>query len=219
MGGEKQNTGARQEQIVRAALHIIAGEGTGSLSVARISQEIGLVPSAIYRHFNGKNEVIDAVLERVRQLLLANVAMVKAETDNPLAALRLLMNRHLNLLCENDGISTLIFSDQVYSGPAKRKGRIYAIIQAYLAAIGQLVQEGKRSRSIGDQIDRDTAAVLFLGLVQPPAILWHLSDGRFNAQKQAACAWTLFEKAIAPDKIFERGVNRHSHSLEPRKEL
>lgn len=166
------------------------------MSVARISEEVGLVPSAIYRHFRGKDEVIDAVLKRIRELLLANVASVKGKAGNPLEALRLLMTRHLNLFCENDGISTLIFSDQVYSGPAKRKRAIFAVIQDYRLAVAELVREGQSKGWIKDSLDPDAVAVMFLGLVQPPGILWHLSEGRFDVRKQASRGWEMFETAI-----------------------
>lgn len=196
MGSEKQNTELRQEQIVRAALEVIAADGVGALSVDRISRKVGLVPSAIYRHFSGKDEVIDAVLGLVGKLLLANVAEVKKAAENPLGALRLLMDRHLELLCDNDGISTLIFSDEVYSGPAKRKNRVYAVIQDYRNGIREIVQESQRKRLVKDGLDPDAIAVMFLGLVQPPAVLWHLSAGRFDVRKQATLAWQMFEAAI-----------------------
>lgn len=196
MGTDKLTTEIRQEQIVRAALGLIAAEGVGTLSVGRIARKVGLVPSAIYRHFRGKDEVIDAVMGLIRELLLANVTGVRKQAENPLDALRLLMNRHLKLLCENDGISTLIFSDQVYSGPAKRKSRVYAVIDEYRSGISQLVQEGQRKRLIRDGLDPDAIAVMFLGLVQPPSILWHLSEGRFDVRKQATQGWQMFETAI-----------------------
>lgn len=197
MGSEKQNSEIRQEQIARAALELIACEGVGSLSVGRIARKVGLVPSAIYRHFLAQSEIIDAVLELIHELLLANVAAVKQQAPNPVDALRLLMNRHLELLCDNDGISTLVFSDEVYSGPAKRKSRIYAVIQDYLRKISELVQEGQRKGLIKDGLNSHATAVLFLGLVQPPAVLWHLSKGRFEVRKQAVQAWQMFEAAIA----------------------
>lgn len=196
MAKEKQNTEIRRKQIVRAALEVIACDGVGALSVARISRKVGLVPSAIYRHFGEKDEIIDAVLELVHELLLANVAAVRNETDNPLDALRRLMDRHLRLLCDNDGVSTLIFSDQVYSGPAKRKSRIYSVIQDYRVAISKLVQDGQRKRLIKADLDPGAIAVMFLGLVQPPGVLWHLSEGRFDVRKQAVQGWQMFEAAI-----------------------
>jgi len=44
MKREKLNTEVRQEQIVEAAMNLIAAQGLRRLSVAAISKKIGLVP-------------------------------------------------------------------------------------------------------------------------------------------------------------------------------
>ena len=196
MASEKQNTEIRQEQIAVAALRIIGQHGTRALNVVRIAGIVGLVPSAIYRHFGGKDDVIDAVLELVRKRLRANVAAVAAESRNPLEALRLLVDRHITFLCENDGVSTLIFSDQVYSGPKKRKVKIYGVINDYLQEITKLVRDGQEKQLIRGDLEPAAIAVMLLGLVQSPAILWHLSEGNFGVKRQTEQAWRAFERAI-----------------------
>lgn len=198
MASHKQNTAIRQQQIARAALQAISLGGTKSLSLARIAQSVGLVPSAIYRHFGGKDEVIDSVLDLIGDHLQANLASVDAETGNAVEALRRLMNRHVNLLCQNDGVSTLIFSDQVFSGPARRKAKIYKVIRDYLAGIGKLVRKGQQARLIRADVESEVIAVMFLGLVQPPAVLSHLSEREFDVTAQTEQAWRVFKDAIGP---------------------
>ncbi|HWQ93703.1 MAG TPA: TetR/AcrR family transcriptional regulator [Clostridia bacterium] len=196
MANDKQKTQVRQEQIATAALQIIGRHGTRALNIARIARAVGLVPSAIYRHFGGKDEVIDAVLNLVRSNLQANVLAAAKDAESPLDALRSLVNSHIRFLCENDGVSTLIFSDQVYSGPKKRKAKIYEVIKGYLQGISKLVRDGQQKHFIRSDIDADVVAVMFLGLVQPPGILWHLSEGNFGVRNQTDQAWQVFEKAI-----------------------
>lgn len=196
MANDKQNTQIRQEQIATAALQIIGRHGTRALSVARIARSVGLVPSAIYRHFGGKDEVIDAVLDLIRSNLQANVVAAATEAENPLDALRRLVNLHIKFLCTNDGVSTLIFSDQVYSGPKKRKAKIYGVIKDYLQGISKFVRDGQDKGFIRSELDSNAVAVMFLGLVQSPTILWHLSEGNFGVQSQSGQAWQVFERAI-----------------------
>ena len=73
MGTEKLDTEVRQEQLAQAALSLITTQGPKSLSVARVARRVGLVPSAVYRHFESKDELLDAVLEMIRERLNANV--------------------------------------------------------------------------------------------------------------------------------------------------
>ncbi|MBM3881322.1 MAG: TetR/AcrR family transcriptional regulator [Verrucomicrobia bacterium] len=196
MANEKEKTEVRREQIARAALDVMARRGVRGLSVAALARSVGLVPSAIYRHFPSKDHVLDLVLDQLREHLLANVEAVQAERADALEALHALLRRHVKLLRENQAIPLLVFSDQIYSGRAERKTKMHAILQSYLAAVGDLIRAGQQARSIQSGVDPAVAAVLFLGLVQPAAILWHLSEGGFDVTRQAERAWRIFAKAM-----------------------
>jgi AcrR family transcriptional regulator len=196
MKNEKMKTEVRREQIATAALQLIARRGVRGLSIAGIARQVGLVPSAIYRHFDGKDHVLDLVLDQIRQRLLDNVQAVQAETADSMEALRRLLFRHIKLIRESEAIPMLVFSDQVYSGRPERKARMQQIIQDYLEQVGKVVQRGQKEKTLRADLDPAVAAVMFLGLVQPAAILWHLSEGEFDVTKHTEKAWQVFRRAI-----------------------
>jgi hypothetical protein len=37
---------------------------------------------------------------------------------------------------------------------------------------------------------------LFLGLIQPAGILWHMSEGRFDVTKHVEKAWRIFSESV-----------------------
>ena len=80
MRAPKINTEIRQEQIAEAAIELIAAEGVNSLSIAGIAERVGIVPSAFYRHYKSKDEVLDAILDQLRIKLLGNVTAVRKES-------------------------------------------------------------------------------------------------------------------------------------------
>ena len=59
---EKKGTEIRREEIIMAALTLVANQGVKSMTVERISSMVGIVPSAIYRHFTNKAEILEAVI-------------------------------------------------------------------------------------------------------------------------------------------------------------
>src|SRR5450756_2159291 len=91
MATEKLDTLVRREQIIQAALSLIGSHGLRRLSVASLARRIGLVPSALYRHFKGKEDVIEAVLQHIRDSLQQNVRVVRDETPDALERLRRLL--------------------------------------------------------------------------------------------------------------------------------
>ena len=87
MATEKLETEVRQQQIAQAALALVAAKGVAELSMAGVAQRLGLVPSAIYRHFKSKDEVLDATILHIRQRLMENVRAARVSTADPVECL------------------------------------------------------------------------------------------------------------------------------------
>ena len=66
---ETTNGGARErlsrEMIVRGALALADAEGLEAVTIRRLAQEHGVTPMALYRHFREKEDLIDAVVDRL----------------------------------------------------------------------------------------------------------------------------------------------------------
>ena len=56
---QKTRTEIRRGQIARAALALVARRGLNNLNIGALADEVGVVPSAIYRHYPGKDAVLD----------------------------------------------------------------------------------------------------------------------------------------------------------------
>ena len=195
----KIRTAVRQEQIAQAALDVIGAQGVAALSVAAVAQRIGLVPSALYRHFRRKDQILDAVLELIGQRLMENVAGAQHEGADPLERLRLLLVRHVAMIRQNQVILRIVFSEAIYGHHQTWRAKIQAILQGYLHAIAGLLRDGQRLGLVRRDADPAVAALLFLGLVQPAAILWHISNGRFDLDRQVMNGWKIFHRGIATD--------------------
>jgi TetR/AcrR family fatty acid metabolism transcriptional regulator len=196
MSREKLQTGVRQDQIIDAALALAAGRGVRALSMAAIARRVGFAPSAIYRHFPGKDALLDAVLERVRERLHGAIAAARAETDDPVEALRRLLERHMRLLHQNRGLNRVLFADDFHVGHPERRQRLLGLFAGYLDGVADVIREGQRRRRIRGDVNARSLAVLFLGLIQPASVLWVLSDGRFDVTAQARAAWPIFEQSL-----------------------
>lgn len=204
----------RREQIAETVLSVIAAKGINGLSVAAVARRIGLVPSALYRHFGRKDQMLDAALELIGLRLLANVEAAGREAeDRPLECLRLLLMGHVELIRENRGIQRIVFSEDVFRAHPERRSKMYAMIRAYIDRIAGIVRRGQDLGEIRRDVAPQTAAVMFLGLVQPAAILWQMSDGAFDVTKQAERAWRVFNEAI---QSRHRDVPRKSEIVKRR---
>lgn len=212
MRAEKLTGEIRRRQIATAALNLIARQGIKGLSVASVALKVGVVPSALYRHFKGKEQILEATLGLIQDLIKENIRRVRRESISPLEQLKLLMMRHLEMIREFQAIPRIIFSDEISSSNPLRRAALYKIIQRILKQVAQLIAEGQHLGQIKPDLNPDTVSVLFLGLVQPPAILWYLSQGKFALSKHIKMAWPIFEKAVKieakPVEPFKNKISR-----------
>ncbi len=196
MSLEKLDSGVRKEQIAQAVLALVASRGIRGLSVAGVARRIGLVPSAIYRHYRSKDQAIDAALDLIGERLLGNVRVVCGEHRGALERLEALLFRHMALIRENRAIPRIVFSEEVFHGSRERKEKVWGIIGGYLEAIAEVIRKGQEERLLRTDADPGTLATMFLGLIQPAAILWILSSGRFDIDRHARVAWKVYRGTI-----------------------
>ncbi len=193
---QKLDTEIRKEQIAQAALTVVARYGLRRLNIAQVARLVGVVPSALYRHFPSKDAILDTVMGLVRERLLENVRTVTEAVSDPFEQLRLLLERHVQFIEQNQALPRIIFSEQVYDGRPGRRRVMFKTIQAYLDKVADIVREGQTKGQIRKDLDAATIAVMFLGLIQPAAILSHMSDGDFDVTGHAERAWGMFVDAI-----------------------
>ena len=200
----KLETRVRRDQIAEATLALVEEQGLARLSVAEVARRVGLAPSALYRHYPSKDAVLDAVLERVRQRLHGIVAQAEREEGDTIAALRRLLTLHLELIAEKQALFPVLLNDAFLSGSLARRRRVFDVIAGYLARVAALIRRGQVAGTIRTDVAARTLATLFLGIVQPTAMLRVLSGGTFRTQAPVREAWRLYEQILrgkAPRRI------------------
>lgn len=196
MGYQRLNRQTRREQIAETALRIVGDQGMKGLSLAALARRVGIVPSAIYRHFKGKEELLDAILELFQKRVMANVQAVKEETGDPLEQMRRLLMRHVELIRENEALPRIIFSEDVHHRSSARRNKLLGIVKSLLGEVECMLKEGQRAGLVRKDLNPSTLALVFLGLFQPAAVLWHLSQGEFDVTRHAKRAWEVFKRGV-----------------------
>jgi AcrR family transcriptional regulator len=196
MRAQKLGTDIRQEQIAETALDLVADQGMKALSVARVAHRIGVVPSAIYRHYRSKDEVLEAVLNLIQDKLTKNIEIVCNDYTDALERLHHLLQLHIKLIRENQGIPRIVLSQEIHRGHPQRKIRMNTIIEKYLAQVTDIICQGQTKGHICSEFAPETISMMYLGIIQPAAFRWELSDGQFDITKHADKAWRILEASI-----------------------
>lgn len=197
MRAPKKKTDVRRLQLAQAALKRIAVHGLEGLRIADIAADVGLVPSAVYRHFGSKEDIVDSILEYVHSSLRNNLRRARAEQNNPLGQLEILMKLHVDMLSDNEALARIVFSQGIYGGKPHSSGKIKDILDGYLGEVQKMIRAGKRAGIVRQDVRPKTASLLFLGSILSAVIIRDVSVDGYDVMRHRKNIWALFCQAIA----------------------
>lgn len=58
-------TEARRAEIIEGALAVAAERGVNRVTTQAIADQVGIAPSAIFRHFKSRDEILSAAINRI----------------------------------------------------------------------------------------------------------------------------------------------------------
>ena len=61
-------TGDTKERILETALELFAQSGYLGTSMSDIAKQLGITKAALYKHYTGKQELLDRIVERMNQM-------------------------------------------------------------------------------------------------------------------------------------------------------
>lgn len=85
--GASASANVQRERIVAAALALLAEGGAAGLTMRTIGDRVGLHNSSLFHHFASKREIVRAVLARINDGLLQQLAPLAAEREPALETL------------------------------------------------------------------------------------------------------------------------------------
>lgn len=196
MALEKLKTETRQRQILEAAIALIAAQGVRRLRVTSLARRVGLAPSALYRHFRGKQQIVEAAMQRVQRQTLENLREVCSTTTSALERLKFLLTRVIKMTRELQAMPQMVFAGAMCGGRPQHTLQADGFFKGVLAAIEAVVREGQERGEIRTDLNATSLAVMFWGMLPPAVILWRISGGEFDVTRYAENAWKLYSESL-----------------------
>lgn len=112
---KKQNyhKGNVREDLIEAAERLLQEEGVAAVSVRRVAREVGVVPSAVYNHFENREALLTAIAaDGYHQLEVIGKRLSERRAE-PRDVLRQLARAYLRFAAANPNLYRLMFSAEV----------------------------------------------------------------------------------------------------------
>ncbi|MEF8835464.1 MAG: TetR/AcrR family transcriptional regulator, partial [Candidatus Thermoplasmatota archaeon] len=110
MTRQRLSTDERQKDILEATLKIIQEGGYTNLTIRMISNEIEVSEAAIYKHFSGKEDILNDLAEWIFEKNQVSVD----ESEDEFEILEDIIRNKFNILEENPYFTAVLFQDELF---------------------------------------------------------------------------------------------------------
>lgn len=186
----RQPTEARRQQIADAALKVIAEQGLGRFTTQAIAAEVGITDGTLFRHFDSKEDIVLAALDRVEARLFDGFPPDDAD---PLVRLERFFRFRAALVGASPVIARLAFSDELPHVAGERGGRqVQSWKDRSLDFVVACVEEAADQGRIPPGLPAREVGVMVLGTLIALVRFGELAAGPAAADR----AWSVIERLI-----------------------
>jgi AcrR family transcriptional regulator len=164
MARERKPTSDRKTEIADAALHVIARQGIAALTMATLAAELGVTAGALFRHFESREAILDAVAVRVVELLDASFP---SEDLPPAARLEAFVRARTAVVGQAPGLARLLLSEQfALALPERSVARIQAAIEKSRGFVVRALRDAAARGEVRADLPPEDLAAIVMGTMQ-----------------------------------------------------
>ena len=192
MDKKKKTLTSRQAEIVDAALKLIAEQGIQHLTIRNLSTAIGVTEAALYRHFPGKTEIIQAMVSRFEEDV-DDIGELRGWT-----AVEAALVRRTELVLAKPDLARVLFAEELFKDSPEIAQILHGMMQRHHKIMIRYFQEAIDDGVIRADIPMDTLFRLILGPLRLLIKQWGLSDGAFDLRAKRDEMLEFMKELLAP---------------------
>jgi len=175
----KKDQGKRQNEILDAALHLIAEKGIRNLTIRHLSQAMHITDAALYYYFQDKLAIIQALVSRFE----GEADAVEDELHGWAAVEAALIHRTELVLATPD-LARVVFAEELFQGDPEVEQILFGMMQRHRKIMLRHFKEAEDAGEIRSDIPDDTLFRMILGPLRLLIKQWGMSHGAFDLRKE-----------------------------------
>ena len=175
----KKDQSKRQNEILDAALHLIAEKGIRNLTIRHLSQAMHITDAALYYYFQDKLAIIQALVSRFE----GDADAVEGNLRGWAAVEAALIHRTELVLATPD-LARVVFAEELFQGDPEVEQILFGMMQRHRKAMLIHFKEAEEAGEIRSDIPDDTLFRMVLGPLRLLIKQWGMSQGGFDLRKE-----------------------------------
>jgi AcrR family transcriptional regulator len=190
----RQATDLRRKQIGEVVLEILIDEGPSGVSVQRVAEQIGVVPSALYRHYGSLEEMLEAGLYELKERLIGIYEGARSESSAPLVVLEKMLIGSRRVMPLVVAMPKLLFGKINIQGDLMRF--VGCLQDEMLERWTGLFTAAQRDGAIRKDVEPSTLALMYWGMLTHSFLRWVATEGEFDVEPHLKTCWQLFRQIL-----------------------
>ena len=167
----------RQKEIIKTSLELIAEKGIQGLTIKNLSKKIGIVESAIYRHYESKTHILAAILDSISEQIVPEGAI---KVESVIHYLEQKLRTRLQTFTATPALVSVIFAEDLFQNEALLVEKTKAKVQKSIADTSAMISLGQQIGEIRNDIEAEQLAIMIYGSLRMLVKQWRMSDYSFD---------------------------------------
>jgi TetR/AcrR family transcriptional regulator len=158
-------TGERKNQILQVLAHMLENPAADKVTTARLAAKLEVSEAALYRHFSGKAQMYEGLIEFIEQTLFALINKITSEEKSGTRQVEAIVGVLLGFAQKNRGMTRVLIGDALVYEDDRLQARINQLHDRLEAAIKQAIRFGITQQEIAAETDAAACANLIVSFV------------------------------------------------------
>jgi TetR/AcrR family transcriptional regulator len=164
-------TGDRKDQILQSLAQMLENPAGEKVTTAALAARLGVSEAALYRHFKGKAEMFEGLIEFIEQALFGLINKITGEEKSGVRQVESIIALLLAFAQKNCGMTRVLIGDVLVNEDDRLQLRINQLHERLEAALKQALRFGVSQKEIAQDVDIAAHANLLMSFVIGR---WHL---------------------------------------------
>ena len=174
----------RQKEIIDVSIKIIAEKGIQQLTIKNISKSMGISEPAIYRHFDGKMDILLAILSHFKSNSYIISAKIISNKTSSIKQIESLFINHFKQFAENSALAAVLFSEEIFQNDKRLSEQVSLMMQLNQNLIIKIIEKGQQNNEIRSDIPEKQLSIIIMGALRFIVAKWRLSKYSFNLEQE-----------------------------------
>lgn len=158
-------TSDRKNQILQTLAQMLEGPAAEKITTAALAKQLDVSEAALYRHFSGKAQMFEGLIDFIEQTLFALINKITTEEKSGLRQCEAIIGVLLGFAQKNRGLTRVLIGDALVNEDEKLQIRINQLHERLEATLRQSLRFAMGANEIVADVDAAAEANLIMSFV------------------------------------------------------